>query len=90
MNQQQKHTATELIKCSDVPNDIIVRNEYGAPLFAIPDDNVRKHIVKCVNSHDELVEALKDCISELNLINAGFTDKAVIVKAKQALKKAGA
>ena len=53
-------------------------------------DESYQYIVKCVNVHDELVEALKSCLNCLNMDSDMQEDfKNEIKQAKQALKKAG-
>jgi hypothetical protein len=47
-------------------------------------DSNAAHIVRCVNSHDELLSALRDCIASLGGINSDAvpeTARAAIAKA---------
>jgi hypothetical protein len=47
-----------------------------------------EYIVRCVNSHDDLVEALQDLYEWLDSTQLGELPRASLSKAKAALKKA--
>lgn len=65
---------------------INAEENYGAPYMEISDEDAA-HIVKCVNMHDELVEALESVLEGIKLgYNLGYLESEV----EEALKKAGA
>lgn len=99
MNNEVKHTPTPWVADENAINDNI-----GVEIALITsdmrtweeDDANAAHIVKCVNLHDELVDALKDAVSGISyvrqkhgdLYGVGFDRVEMIANA--ALKKAGA
>jgi len=84
----KEHTPTPWY---NIANDIYHESEYGSdPIASVcgecsfnQDQANAAHIVKCVNMHDELVEALEDAIQLLQM--AGYSTvehRAALAKAR--------
>lgn len=90
-----KHTPTQYPPrpwtMQDEPKGLIghyIADSHGNMVFKGSDRNINAYVVKCVNSHDELVEALKGIIEigKRDVSNPKYD--GYFEKAKQALLKA--
>ena len=81
----QQHTDIRYWQITD-GQDAICNNQF---CFARDSEANAAHIVKCVNMHDELVEALK--LAHNGIVSYSRDDKeATVTMIREALKKAGA
>jgi len=85
------------MKTKHTPTPWIINPQYAGGIFTSFGERIgecgqanAEHIVKCVNNHDALVEALK--ASQFHFKNMGYTEGCsdLMDTIKQALEKAGA
>lgn len=76
------------LKVAKVRNYHMVGNSHGKHIFNVEcsDEGTLAAVVHRVNCHDKLVEALEDCIAELEASRGGHVKS--VVAAKAALKPA--
>lgn len=97
--KQESHTSTPWFYDDDDMDgncyELFTRDEDGnvdEPIGSVLNEEDAAMIVKAVNCHAELVEALKWCVADLEAENSkfGITKSKIVDDAKAALAKAGA
>ena len=93
MSKTKKHTPTLSIGLESDNEQTQLINEHGQHVCYIeldPHKVTAKHIVRCVNSHDELVDLLKLTHDLLEGSTVNKQQDFLLTEIEQALKKAGA
>lgn len=89
MTNETKHTPTPWVhKDGEVyeENDFKIFDAYNSDFLYEEDKANAAHIVKCVNMHDELVEALRDLLTFV--VTVEYEESPIVAFAEAVLAKA--